>query len=157
MTPSYPPRCPSCRKAKDVRGLTDAEFDAIYDPATRRSDSGKGTSAKTIRLGGLPSPMSDEVLYALQDRDRQGLALNLYAVAPNAFDDATVEHARLYASHAAYALHSARRRAGLPAAPDEAPRGYAALYDRHVTQAPEGCDFDFLQHPDLQRSRQQED
>ena len=80
MTPSYPPRCPSCRKAKDVRGLTDAEFDAIYDPATRRSDSGKGTSAKTIRLGGLPSPMSDEVLYALQDRDRQGLALNLYAV-----------------------------------------------------------------------------
>ncbi|SDL42545.1 dihydroxy-acid dehydratase [Paracoccus chinensis] len=51
----------------------------------------------------------------------------------------------------------ARRRAELPAAPDEAPRGYAALYDRHVTQAPEGCDFDFLQHPDLQRSRQQED
>ena len=25
------------------------------------------------------------------------------------------------------------------------PRGYGALYARHVTQAHEGCDFDFLQ------------
>jgi len=37
----------------------------------------------------------------------------------------------------------ARRLAGL--APSEAPRrGYAALYQRSVTQAPQGCDFDFL-------------
>jgi len=36
-----------------------------------------------------------------------------------------------------------RRLAGL--APPEAPRrGYAALYQRSVTQAPLGCDFDFL-------------
>ncbi|MFE4175680.1 dihydroxy-acid dehydratase [Streptomyces sp. NPDC056909] len=35
------------------------------------------------------------------------------------------------------------RRTPAPAAP--APRrGYAALYRRHITQAPEGCDFDFL-------------
>ncbi len=27
----------------------------------------------------------------------------------------------------------------------KAKRGYAALYTRHVTQAHEGCDFDFLQ------------
>ena len=26
-------------------------------------------------------------------------------------------------------------------------RGWPALYQRHVTQAPEGCDFDFLQAP----------
>ncbi|MFJ6393872.1 dihydroxy-acid dehydratase [Streptomyces sp. NPDC091972] len=36
-----------------------------------------------------------------------------------------------------------RRRTPATAAP--APRrGYAALYRRHITQAPEGCDFDFL-------------
>ena len=38
----------------------------------------------------------------------------------------------------------ARRRAALPA-PKPAPvRGYGALYARHVTQAPDGCDFDFM-------------
>ena len=26
-------------------------------------------------------------------------------------------------------------------------RGWPALYQKHVTQAPEGCDFDFLQAP----------
>ncbi|UHD45846.1 dihydroxy-acid dehydratase [Aureimonas altamirensis] len=41
----------------------------------------------------------------------------------------------------------ARRRADLPPPLPPAERGYAALYDRHVTQAPSGCDFDFLQHP----------
>lgn len=41
----------------------------------------------------------------------------------------------------------ARRRADLPPPSPPAERGYAALYDRHVTQAPAGCDFDFLQHP----------
>ena len=41
----------------------------------------------------------------------------------------------------------ARRRADLPPPMPPAERGYAALYDRHVTQAPSGCDFDFLQHP----------
>ncbi|MCM2505570.1 dihydroxy-acid dehydratase [Aureimonas altamirensis] len=40
-----------------------------------------------------------------------------------------------------------RRRADLPPPLPPAQRGYAALYDRHVTQAPSGCDFDFLQHP----------
>ena len=38
----------------------------------------------------------------------------------------------------------ARRRAALPE-PRPAPvRGYGALYARHVTQAPQGCDFDFM-------------
>ena len=45
-----------------------------------------------------------------------------------------------------------RRRAELPAAAAPAPRGYSALYDQHVTQAGEGCDFDFLQHPDSRRT-----
>lgn len=44
-----------------------------------------------------------------------------------------------------------RRRAELPGAAAPAPRGYAALYDQHVTQAGEGCDFDFLQHPDVRQ------
>lgn len=44
-----------------------------------------------------------------------------------------------------------RRRADLPPPPAQAERGYAALYDRHVTQAGEGCDFDFLQHPQARR------
>jgi dihydroxy-acid dehydratase len=29
-----------------------------------------------------------------------------------------------------------------PAVPAE--RGYLSLYERHVNQAPDGCDFDFL-------------
>ncbi|MGB7103010.1 MAG: dihydroxy-acid dehydratase, partial [Acidimicrobiales bacterium] len=32
-------------------------------------------------------------------------------------------------------------------APSSAGRGYVELYRRHVTQAPEGCDFDFLAQP----------
>ena len=43
----------------------------------------------------------------------------------------------------------ARRRERLPAAPAKAARGYAALYDDHITQAPAGCDFDILQHPNV--------
>ncbi|MBA3478046.1 MAG: dihydroxy-acid dehydratase, partial [Lautropia sp.] len=38
----------------------------------------------------------------------------------------------------------AQRRAALPPRPAAPVRGYSALYARHVTQAPEGCDFDFL-------------
>ncbi len=38
---------------------------------------------------------------------------------------------------------AARRRAWQPPAPAYQ-RSYAALYQRHVTQAPQGCDFDFL-------------
>lgn len=36
------------------------------------------------------------------------------------------------------------RRRGETVTPAEASRGYVALYRRHVTQAPAGCDFDFL-------------
>ena len=38
----------------------------------------------------------------------------------------------------------ARRRAELPAPAAHAPRGYLRLYQQHVRQAHEGCDFDFL-------------
>jgi dihydroxy-acid dehydratase len=38
----------------------------------------------------------------------------------------------------------ARRRAGWSPAPCIYPRGYGLLFTRHVTQADEGCDFDFL-------------
>jgi dihydroxy-acid dehydratase len=37
-----------------------------------------------------------------------------------------------------------RRRAEQPAARDRPGRGYQALYLRHVMQADQGCDFDFL-------------
>ena len=40
----------------------------------------------------------------------------------------------------------ARRRADWPLAKFEE-RGYVTLYQRHVSQAPDGCDFDFLVQP----------
>jgi dihydroxyacid dehydratase/phosphogluconate dehydratase len=39
----------------------------------------------------------------------------------------------------------ARRRADWKPEPPKYPRGYGALYLQHITQANEGCDFDFLQ------------
>jgi dihydroxy-acid dehydratase len=41
----------------------------------------------------------------------------------------------------------ARRRAAWRPPPPAYPRGYGALYAAHVTQADEGCDFDFLARP----------
>ena len=41
----------------------------------------------------------------------------------------------------------ARRRADWTPAPLTFERGYRRLYQLHVTQAPEGCDFDFLRLP----------
>ncbi|WP_348754544.1 L-arabinonate dehydratase [uncultured Aquincola sp.] len=42
----------------------------------------------------------------------------------------------------------AQRRAAWQPPPPAAARGYTRLYQQHVTQAHEGCDFDFLQGPD---------
>ena len=39
----------------------------------------------------------------------------------------------------------ARRRAAWRPPPRQVSRGYTRLYQEHVTQAHEGCDFDFLQ------------
>jgi dihydroxy-acid dehydratase len=39
----------------------------------------------------------------------------------------------------------AERRSAWQAPPSPHARGFAQLYQRHVTQAHEGCDFDFLQ------------
>jgi dihydroxy-acid dehydratase len=39
----------------------------------------------------------------------------------------------------------ARRRAAWKPRPAQYSRGYGALYAQHVTQADQGCDFDFLQ------------
>ena len=39
------------------------------------------------------------------------------------------------------------RRLSTHAPPPAPARGYKALYRRSVTQAPEGCDFDFLTAP----------
>jgi dihydroxy-acid dehydratase len=41
-----------------------------------------------------------------------------------------------------------QRRTALPKRSPLAPRGYLRLYQEHVTQAHEGCDFDFLQSPE---------
>jgi dihydroxy-acid dehydratase len=41
----------------------------------------------------------------------------------------------------------ASRRAAWEAPPDRYERGYGALYQQHVTQADQGCDFDFLARP----------
>jgi len=39
----------------------------------------------------------------------------------------------------------ARRRAAWKKPEPRYERGYGALYQRHITQADEGCDFDFLE------------
>ena len=39
----------------------------------------------------------------------------------------------------------AKRRAGWQQPPRRYSRGYGALYLQHITQADEGCDFDFLE------------
>jgi dihydroxy-acid dehydratase len=39
----------------------------------------------------------------------------------------------------------ARRRAAWTAPPSHFARGFGALYQRHITQANDGCDFDFLE------------
>jgi len=39
----------------------------------------------------------------------------------------------------------ARRRAAWQAPPSKFSRGYGALYQKHITQADQGCDFDFLE------------
>jgi dihydroxy-acid dehydratase len=39
------------------------------------------------------------------------------------------------------------RAAGARATPADPPRGYARLFQQHITQADEGCDFDFLVEP----------
>ena len=41
----------------------------------------------------------------------------------------------------------ARRRAAWTPPPPRYPRGYGALYAAHITQADQGCDFDFLAAP----------
>ncbi|HVE49570.1 MAG TPA: L-arabinonate dehydratase [Casimicrobiaceae bacterium] len=43
----------------------------------------------------------------------------------------------------------ARRRAQWTPPPPHYTRGYGMLYQKHVTQADQGCDFDFLESPDL--------
>ncbi len=43
----------------------------------------------------------------------------------------------------------ARRRAAWQQPPPHYTRGFGALYERHITQAPEGCDFDFLRRAGL--------
>ena len=42
-------------------------------------------------------------------------------------------------------IELARRRAAWQPPPRPVTRGYTRLYQEHVTQAHEGCDFDFLQ------------
>jgi len=37
-----------------------------------------------------------------------------------------------------------RRKASAPPPKEPPPRGYGRLYAKHVTQADQGCDFDFL-------------
>jgi dihydroxy-acid dehydratase len=44
-------------------------------------------------------------------------------------------------------------RASTVSRPDDTQRGYVELYRRHVNQAPEGCDFDFLVQPRGQAPR----
>jgi len=48
----------------------------------------------------------------------------------------------------------ARRRAALGDGNPRPRRGYRKLFFDHVLQADEGCDFDFLRHPDADKRGQ---
>ena len=70
-------RCSSCRKHR-VGWPSDAEFDAAFTPARRQP---RDATCHLFRLDGLSSQVRNEVLYALQARDGEGIALRPSVVA----------------------------------------------------------------------------
>jgi dihydroxy-acid dehydratase len=89
-----------------------------------------GTAFGTIVLHVTPEAAAGGPLALVQNGDRIRLSVRDRRV------DLLVDEPEL-----------ARRRAALPSAPLRATRGYAKLYQDHVLQADQGCDFDFLQGP----------
>lgn len=86
-----------------------------------------GTAFGTIVLHVTPEASAGGPLALVRNGDRIRLSVKERRV------DLLVDEAEL-----------ARRRAELPERPPLAQRGYAKLYQDHVMQASEGCDFDFL-------------
>jgi dihydroxy-acid dehydratase len=86
-----------------------------------------GTSYGTCVLHVSPESYVGGPLALVQDGDR--ISLNV----PNRRLDVLIDEDELAARRAAWVRPSARYR-----------RGYGALYSERVTQAHEGCDFDFL-------------
>lgn len=86
-----------------------------------------GTAFGTIVLHVTPEAAAAGPLALVRTGDRIRLSVKERRV------DLLVDEAEL-----------ARRRAELPERPPLAQRGYAKLYQDHVMQASEGCDFDFL-------------
>lgn len=86
-----------------------------------------GTAFGTIVLHVTPEASAGGPLALVRNGDRIRLSVKERRV------DLLVDDAEL-----------ARRRAELPERPPLAQRGYAKLYQDHVMQASEGCDFDFL-------------
>ncbi len=86
-----------------------------------------GTAFGTIVLHTTPETAIGGPLGLVRDGDRIRLSVEGRRI------DLLVEEAEL-----------ARRRAEAPPAPSAPKRGYARLYAEHVTQADQGCDFDFL-------------
>ena len=86
-----------------------------------------GTASGAVALHVAPESAIGGPLALVRDGD----AISLDAVACRL--DLLVDDAELE-----------RRRATSAPAPPVPDRGYARLYAQHVTQADEGCDFDFL-------------
>ncbi len=87
-----------------------------------------GTAFGTIILHVAPEAAAGGAIGLVQTGDRIRLSVTNRSI------DLLVERSELD-----------RRRAALPPQPAPEARGYGALFTRTVLQAPQGCDFDFLQ------------
>lgn len=70
-------RCSACRKSR-VRWNSDAEFDAAVTPTRRQP---REATCHVFRLDGLTPQVHNEIIYALQARDAEGIALRPSVVA----------------------------------------------------------------------------
>lgn len=94
-----------------------------------------GTAFGTIVLHVAPEAAQGGPLALVQTGDRIRLSVAERRI------DWLVDEATAQARRAQWQAHQASREQG------QAKRGYRHLYLHHVLQAPEGCDFDFLQDP----------
>jgi dihydroxy-acid dehydratase len=94
-----------------------------------------GTAFGTIVLHVAPEAAQGGPLALVQTGDRIRLSVAERRI------DWLIDEATAQARRAQWQAQQASREQG------QAKRGYRHLYLHHVLQAPEGCDFDFLQDP----------
>jgi dihydroxyacid dehydratase/phosphogluconate dehydratase len=109
-----------------ARLLSEGVTDMVRVTDTRMS----GTSFGTVLLHAAPEAAVGGPLALVRDGDQISIDV------PGGRCDLEVPEAELEARRAAYSPP-----------PQQHLRGWPALYASHVTQAPDGCDLDFLQAP----------